>query len=71
MDCTLFNPELHAGIQLVTIPLRFPVYKDIHSVMVPQSDLVETLARFDPKIVKAGELPEDQKIRIFADVVLR
>ncbi len=28
------------------------VYKDIHSVMAAQSDLVETIARFDPKIVK-------------------
>jgi tRNA-splicing ligase RtcB (3'-phosphate/5'-hydroxy nucleic acid ligase) len=38
------------------------VYKDIHSVMEAQTDLVEVLARFDPKIVKmapAGEPPED------------
>lgn len=28
------------------------VYKDIHTVMAAQSDLVETVARFDPKIVK-------------------
>ena len=28
------------------------VYKDIRDVMRRQSDLVETLARFDPKIVK-------------------
>lgn len=37
-------------------------YKDIHSVMNAQSDLVEVIARFDPKIVKmapAGEPPED------------
>lgn len=37
-------------------------YKDIHQVMAQQSDLVEVLARFDPKIVKmadAGEKPED------------
>ena len=37
-------------------------YKDIHSVMNAQSDLVEVLAQFDPKIVKmapAGEKPED------------
>ena len=38
------------------------VYKDIHTVMAAQKDLVETLARFDPRLVKmapAGERPED------------
>ena len=38
------------------------VYKDIHDVMAAQTDLVETMARFDPKIVKmspSGERPED------------
>ena len=30
-------------------------YKDIHSVMAAQSDLVETIGRFDPKIVKMCE----------------
>mgnify|MGYP006160855339 CR=1 FL=1 len=38
------------------------VYKDIHQVMAAQSDLVDVVARFDPKIVKmadAGEKPED------------
>lgn len=38
------------------------VYKDIHAVMAAQTDLVETLARFDPKLVKMcppGEKPED------------
>lgn len=37
-------------------------YKDIHQVMAAQSDLVEILARFDPRLVKmapAGERPED------------
>ena len=37
-------------------------YKDIETVMAAQQDLVETVARFDPKIVKmaeAGERPED------------
>ena len=37
-------------------------YKDIESVMAAQSDLVEILARFDPKLVKMapeGERPED------------
>ncbi len=38
------------------------VYKDIHTVMAAQHDLVETIARFDPRIVKMappGERPED------------
>lgn len=38
------------------------VYKDIHAVMAAQADLVEPLARFDPRLVKmapAGERPED------------
>lgn len=37
-------------------------YKDIHQVMAAQRDLVEVLARFDPRLVKmapAGERPED------------
>lgn len=37
-------------------------YKDIDSVMAAQRDLVDTIARFDPRIVKmapAGERPED------------
>ncbi|MFH0879515.1 MAG: RtcB family protein [Lentisphaerota bacterium] len=37
-------------------------YKDIESVMAAQSDLVEIMARFDPKLVKMaseGEQPED------------
>jgi tRNA-splicing ligase RtcB len=37
-------------------------YKDIEQVMAAQEDLVERLARFDPRIVKmapAGERPED------------
>jgi tRNA-splicing ligase RtcB len=38
------------------------VYKDIHQVMAAQSDLVEVLGRFDPKLVKMaphGERAED------------
>ncbi len=38
------------------------VYKDIHTVMAAQTDLVDVLARFDPKLVKmapGGERPED------------
>ena len=37
-------------------------YKDIHAVMKQQQDLVDVIARFDPKIVRmadAGERPED------------
>ncbi len=37
-------------------------YKDIDEVMASQRDLVDTVARFDPKLVKmaeAGERPED------------
>ena len=37
-------------------------YKDIHAVMAAQSDLVEVLAKFEPRIVKmadAKEKPED------------
>ena len=37
-------------------------YKDIESVMAAQADLVEVVARFDPKLVKMapeGERPED------------
>lgn len=38
------------------------VYKNIHQVMSDQQDLVEAVARFDPRLVKmapAGERPED------------
>ena len=38
------------------------VYKDIHEVMEAQADLVETLGRFEPRLVKmcpAGERAED------------
>lgn len=48
---------LSAGIDEVPM-----VYKDINTVMNEQQDLVEIVARFDPRIVKmapAGERPED------------
>jgi tRNA-splicing ligase RtcB (3'-phosphate/5'-hydroxy nucleic acid ligase) len=48
---------LSAGLDEVPM-----AYKDIEVVMAAQKDLVEKLARFDPKIVKmahAGERPED------------
>ena len=53
-----------AGVQLLSAGIdEAPgAYKDIHAVMSAQSDLVEVVARFDPKIVKmadAGEKPED------------
>jgi tRNA-splicing ligase RtcB len=38
------------------------VYKDIHAVMAAQSDLVDVIGQFDPKLVKMaphGERPED------------
>ena len=37
-------------------------YKDIETVMAAQADLVQSVARFDPRLVKmapAGERPED------------
>jgi tRNA-splicing ligase RtcB (3'-phosphate/5'-hydroxy nucleic acid ligase) len=48
---------LSAGIDEAPV-----VYKNIDKVMALQSDLVEPIARFDPKLVKmapAGERPED------------
>jgi tRNA-splicing ligase RtcB len=48
---------LSAGIDEVPF-----VYKDIEEVMGAQSDLVDVVARFDPRIVKMapdGEPPED------------
>jgi tRNA-splicing ligase RtcB len=48
---------LSAGLDEVPM-----AYKDIHEVMAAQADLVEKMARFDPKLVKmapAGERPED------------
>ena len=48
---------LSAGLDEVPM-----AYKDIDEVMAAQSDLVEIIARFDPKIVKmapAGERAED------------
>jgi tRNA-splicing ligase RtcB len=38
------------------------VYKDIHEVMAAQTDLIDVLGRFDPRLVKmspSGEKPED------------
>jgi tRNA-splicing ligase RtcB len=46
-----------AGVTLISAGLdEVPmVYKDIFKVMSAQADLVEILARFDPKIVKMAE----------------
>ncbi|MGF1657449.1 MAG: RtcB family protein [Verrucomicrobiales bacterium] len=53
-----------AGVEVLSAGLdEVPgVYKDIHAVIAAQTDLVDVLARFDPKLVKmspAGEKPED------------
>ena len=48
---------LSAGLDEVPM-----VYKDIDAVMAAQEDLVESVARFQPSLVKmapAGERPED------------
>ena len=48
---------LSAGLDEVPM-----AYKDIDAVMSAQSDLVEPLARFEPRLVKmapSGEPPED------------
>ncbi len=52
------------GVELLSAGLdEAPdVYKDIHKVMSEQTDLVDIVARFSPKLVKmapAGERPED------------
>jgi tRNA-splicing ligase RtcB (3'-phosphate/5'-hydroxy nucleic acid ligase) len=52
------------GVELLSAGLdEVPgVYKDIHTVMAAQSDLVEVLGRFDPKLVKMcppGDRAED------------
>ena len=48
---------LSAGLDEVPM-----VYKNIHEVMAAQTDLVEVLGQFDPRLVKmcpGGERPED------------
>lgn len=52
------------GVELISAGLdEVPgVYKNINEVMAAQTDLVETIGRFQPKLVKmapAGERPED------------
>ncbi len=59
------NKQLSAaGVELLSAGLdEVPgVYKDIHAVMAAQTDLVEVLGKFDPRIVKmcpAGDRAED------------
>ena len=59
------NPFLRErGVTLISAGLdEVPmVYKNIHEVMNAQSDLVEIIGQFDPKLVKMaphGERPED------------
>ena len=53
-----------AGVELLSAGLdEVPgVYKNIHTVMAAQTDLVDVLGRFDPRLVKmcpAGERAED------------
>jgi tRNA-splicing ligase RtcB len=53
-----------AGVQLLSagIDENPHAYKDIHAVMAQQRDLVDVVARFDPKIVRmaeGSERPED------------
>ena len=53
-----------AGVELLSSGLdEVPgVYKDIDAVMAAQTDLVDVLGRFDPKLVKmcpSGERAED------------
>lgn len=61
----MIRPMLEkAGVTLLSagIDENPNVYKDIHSVMAAQRDLVDVVARFDPKIVRMadeGEQPED------------
>jgi tRNA-splicing ligase RtcB len=48
--------------QLGTSGTGTMAYKDIHAVMAAQHDLVEVLAKFEPRIVRmanAKEKPED------------
>jgi tRNA-splicing ligase RtcB len=52
------------GVELLSAGLdEVPsVYKDVHAVMAAQSDPVEVLGQFDPKLVKmcpAGDRADD------------
>jgi len=54
----------HARVRVISAGLdEVPMaYKDIHAVMAAQADLVDVVARFDPRLVKMapdGERAED------------
>ena len=59
------RPQLEeAGVTLLSAGIgEVPgAYKDINSVMAAQTDLVDVVARFDPRIVRmadGSEQPED------------
>ena len=59
------NLKAHTGLDDIKRELeedRAAIEKDINEVMAQQRDLVDVVARFDPKIVRmadAGERPED------------
>ena len=65
LDWQDVSKQLEArGVELLSAGLdEAPdVYKDINKVMSAQTDLVDVVARFQPKLVKmapAGERPED------------
>lgn len=60
MDAELKHKKITLlGSDLDEAPM---VYKDIHTVMAAQTDLVEVLAKFQPRIVRMAdpkERPED------------
>lgn len=57
------NPVILYAVGVdIACRMKLTDYKDIHSVMAAQSDLVEVLGCFDPKLVKMcppGESAED------------
>ena len=65
LDWKSANADLAAkGVTLLSAGIdEVPAgYKSIETVMAEQADLVEVLARFDPRLVKmapGGERPED------------
>lgn len=61
-DAMKFLAEHHVELLSAGLDEVPMAYKDIHTVMAAQSDLVQPVARFDPRLVKmapGGERPED------------
>jgi tRNA-splicing ligase RtcB len=61
-DVQKFLRERHVTLLSAGLDEVPMAYKDIDRVMAAQHDLVEILARFEPRLVKmapAGEPPED------------